>query len=265
MKKFFILIMALYCTAQSSFAQTSTTYEELENENQALKKELAEKDKQLSEETLKEKYRNIWGKGRYTNIGYAISETSTEYSKEKAKFGISVTKGSSFLFPNKPLGGMVKVGFDINWADLNFAKYDKATITTNIGGHDYREELTGLNRWNLLIGVFGIGPNVTVAPLSFLNNAANALKASIYFHYQPTFGMYLNSGGGESEAAYAYCNMFQFGGKITWKVIGVGIEGYWGSGKFKSLSFDEGFNISSSDSKITRKFANTRIYLSLMF
>ena len=223
--------------------------------------------------------KDIWGKGRYFNIGYSIAQTAPENSYiDKGKFGVSITKGTTYLFPKTPFANMVKVGFDVNWMDISVAKY-KATagwenefLDENYD-NDYDNDGDfdiNIGRLSLLVGAFGIGPNVTVAPFASFNNQARFLKASLYFHYQPTFGAYMVLDDGDMEASYAYCNMFQFGGKIQWKFIGVGIEGHWGSGKFKQLEFDmedeyNDFFGESSTGKINRRFANTRIYLSLSF
>lgn len=228
-------------------------------------------------------YKKIWGQGRYTNIGYSFASTKAGGYKDNGSFGISLTKGASYLFPSKPVAGMLKFGFDINWFDISFAKYKSVNREMNPEdffdsdfdddyGYDYGEEDFDINigRMSLLVGALGIGPNVSIAPFSSFNNQARFLKASIYFHYQPTFGAYFVAENGDYEASYAYCNMFQFGGKITWKFIGLGVEGHWGSGKFKQLGFDEEAEdisgiLSTSSNKITRTFSNTRVYISFRF
>lgn len=219
---------------------------------------------------------DIWGKGRYLNLSYAVANTAPKGSSvEKGKFGFALTKGTTYLFPKKPFFGMLKVGFDINWMDVTFAKYNSAAWENSFNydyGNDDDDLMSKFNlgRMSLLVGVLGVGPNVTVAPFANMNNAARFLKASLYFHYQPTFGIYMVTEDGDLEASYAYCNMFQFGGKIQWKFIGLGIEGHWGSGNFKQIAFENedeygDFFGNASKGKYTRKFANTRIYLSLSF
>lgn len=238
-------------------------------------------------------YKKIWKKGRYTDLGFSVAQTALEgQDVSDAEFGFFFRQGASYLFPGKPLGGLVKVGFDINWVDITVAKYKSNYdasddifngLNHNTGGDGgIIDAINNLGRWGLNIGAIGIGPNVTVAPFSMKSNGARFLKASLYFHYQPTLGAYMVSDHGDLEASYAYCNMFQFGGKITWKAIGVGIEGSWGSGKFKDISTlgglfgddeeeanrDEVFGhipSFSESGKVTRKFANTRIYLSFTF
>lgn len=225
---------------------------------------------------------DIWGKGRYTNISYVFAQTGTDFSPvDKGKYGVALTKGTTYLFPKEAFAGYVKVGFDVNWLDVTFARYNSGVegdwdsalpgqnLGSNEGGIFDVDKFLNLGRYGLQIGAFGIGPNVTVAPFNTFDNAARELKASIYFHYQPTVGAYLVSEDGDIDASFAYCNMFQLGGKITWKFIGLGIEGHWGSGNFKQIggNFDDwgGFFGESSSSKVKRKFANTRLYVSFIF
>ena len=233
----------------------------------------------------------VWGKGRYMELGYAWAETAAdgEYANP-GKFGFFIRKGATYLFPRTEgwFGNILKVGFDINWIDVNVAKYKDSTNWDGIQsdnwdsvmpdyGDDYDDEDDGgsilgfdptkLGKWSLMFGALGIGPNVTVAPFAHMGNAARFLRASIYFHYQPTMGMYLVSNDGDTEISYAYCNMFQFGGKIKWKGIGLGVEGHWGSGKFKPFDFESTIEDGklSTGENYTRKFASTRLYLSFSF
>lgn len=238
----------------------------------SLQTELRRRDEQLKSIELARRNNEIWGKGRYTNISYSIGQTALENSSvDKSVFGFSLTKGCTFLFPRTPWGNMVKVGFDINWWDISVHKYNSSeTWEYTTASTDDDEEDFNIGRMSLMVGALGIGPNVTVAPFAAINNPARFLKASLYFHYQPTLGAYLVSENGEAEASYAYCNMFQFGGKITWRFIGIGIEGHWGNGRFEQLQFETDDEYGdyfgdSSSSRITHRFANTRIYLSFRF
>lgn len=206
---------------------------------------------------------DVWGRARYTNIGYSFAQTGDDINPvDKGQFGVSITKGRTFLFPNKAVADIVKFGFDVNFTDISFAKYKKVTNLDPDFSEGEGSWFSDLGKMSVMLGVAGIGPNVTVAPFARMDNAARYVKASVYFHYQPTFGIYMASLDDDMEAAFAYCNMFQFGGKVTWKNWGLGVEGHWGSGKFKRLEFDEGFGFGG---KIKRKFANTRLYLSLDF
>lgn len=231
-----------------------------------------------------ENSKEVWGKGRYLDLGYSWSETAADGENvNSGKFGFFLRKGTTFLFPRTEgwLGNILKVGFDINWGDVNIAKYDNGYNWNGIQSDNWdaivsdngdEGTILGINpnkigKWGIMLGAFGVGPNVSIAPFAHMDNRARFIRASIYFHYQPTLGMYLVSNDGETEISYAYCNMFQFGGKIKWKAFGLGIEGHWGSGKFKPIDFDENVenNQLSSGGRYKRKFASTRLYLSFSF
>lgn len=223
----------------------------------------------------------IWKRGKYTKFAYSIGQSKADGSPlEKGQFGFGIGYGNTFLFPKTPVAGLLKFGFDVNWIDYTIVKYKEDTPLNGnlISGGSSSEggimgKLTNLGRYSMLFGVLGVGPNVTCAPFSSFSNQARFLKASVYFHYQPTLGMYMMSENGDMNASYAYCSMFRLGGQISWKVIGIGIEGYWGSGNFKSLDFGS-FIFDDSlrealgmepGNKYKRKFANTKLFISLNF
>ncbi|MCH5242994.1 MAG: hypothetical protein J1F67_11370 [Muribaculaceae bacterium] len=247
MKKIFLLIASFFIASLTSMAQDATTRD----------------------------YSDIWKRNKYFKFVYPIAQSkATGSALEKGKYGVAIGYGHTFLFPKQPLWGLVKFGFDANWMDFQYVKYhnyDSAGGNLIEGGENFLDKLGNLGRMSMQIGILGIGPNATVAPFSMMDNQARFLKASIYFHYQPTVGAYMMSQDGDFESSFAYCNMFRFGGNIRWKMIGIGIEGFWGSGKFKPLDLngfmddEDDFIIADKPSKVKRKFASTRLYISLNF
>ena len=219
-----------------------------------------------------------WGKGKYLNVGYALSQSGTDFSAvEKSSLAFFISRGRSYLFPAEPVANVVKFGFDVNWVDLSFAKY--ASVDP-LPGHGGESPIPDLGRMSLQLGLIGVGPNVSVVPFGTSDSAARYLKASVYFHYQPTVGAYMLADGGEYDLSWAYCNMFRLGGRLKWKFIGIGMEGYWGSGNFRSIDlmsmlpedaglddFSEilGAPASGAAGKMKRRFASTRFYISFRF
>lgn len=232
----------------------------------------------------------IWGKGRFLRLGYASVQTGDGLNPvEKNKYGFFLTKGTSYIFPKQPIAGLLKVGVDAVWFDMQFSKYQspyKNSVWTSEFEYDdsddyeddYDEGFPGLDMLNKLydnvghmsmsVGM-GIGPVVTVAPFALSNvNIMKPLKASVYFHYSPTFGMYARMDGGDVEMATGFCNMMDFGFNLTYRAIGVGVEGRWGNGKFKPIDFESLFDNggeSLGSSRYKRSFANTRVYLQFRF
>lgn len=230
-------------------------------------------------------FSDIWKEKKYLKVSYDIAQTQIEGSSvEDGKWGFGLTTGRTWLFPKAPVANIFKFGFDVNWLDFHIAKYSSANSGFNMpeGWNDYEDEdnflstLSNMGRMSLNIGIIGLGPNISFAPFSNSWGPQKYFKGSLYFHYQPTFGVYMVSEDGDMDAAYAYCNMFQFGGQISWKFIGIGIEGYWGSGKFKPIMAEFGGDILEGDirdelglpafnNKFTRKFATTRLFVSFNF
>lgn len=287
MKKFITytlaVVLALAVSAPLSMAQErdAATQEEIDSLRQSL--ELA--NQELNRRNLDAKYKQIWNKGKYTMLGYALQDMGTDYNPVmKSKYSFFIAKGTTYYFPKRPIAGMVKIGLDMRWTDISVARFENQNIASdnwdmlgsgsNEDGYDedesdLLERFSNLGRWNMQISALGVGVNVGIAPLSMFDNAAKYLRASVYFHYLPTFGAILVSEDGKTEASFAYCNMFDFGGKLTYRAFSVGVEGRWGSGKFKPLELDidedgEGIGF-DSDTKIKRNFASTRFYVAFTF
>ena len=218
--------------------------------------------------------KKVWGRNKYFLIGYSSLETQVEGGFiNKNKFGFHIVNGHTYMFPGKPICNLFKVGIDLRFADAEVSKLkNDGLFSDNWSGSgdsngDSDSFLDDLGCWTITAGV-GIGPVVTVTPFSFVNNSARFLKASLYFHYRPSAGVYFVSQDGETDASWAFCNMFDFGGRLTWKMIGVGIGGSWGNGKFKpliDLTDEEDSNPGLTAEKYKRKFASTRIYVSFTF
>lgn len=228
---------------------------------------------------------DVWKKNNYFNLGYANAETGTNFSAvQKSKFSFYLAKGNVYYWPkSKPWFGMLKVGLDVRWVDISMAKYKTDTDGTGNGWgesndwntdtdgtvDEWTDKLNNLGCYNLTMGAFGIGPNIGISPFAKMSNGLRHLRASIYFHYQPAVTAYFVSQDGETEFSWAYTGMMDFGGKITYRAISIGIEGRWGKGSFKPLDFSGMFgdeDDSGSESiKIDRKFAATRFYIGFTF
>lgn len=284
MKKILISLMAAVLAMPTMFAQQEESVEVIEVIAEEDVTPVPSAEKQAKAKAANTDFTGIWKQKKFWKLSYNIAQTQAEGSPvEKAKFGFGLTSGRTWLFPKQPVADMLKFGFDVNFVDLQVAKFGSPNSGFNMPEDDDDDDggllgkFSNLGRWSLQAGILGIGPNVSIAPFSRMNNASRFFKASIYFHYQPTLGIYLMSEDGDVDASFAYCNIFQFGGQISWKFIGIGIEGNWGSGKFKPIMaefaddlFDDGglreeLGMQSFSGKIKRKFANTRLFISFTF
>lgn len=287
MKKYILSVFALLSVIFAGNAQdpvnevevveTTTVQQQYDPQYiDSLQQALFKVSNRLDEMDAKAESKKIWGRGRYTRLGYAIAQNAPEGSPvEKSKWSFFYSKGTSYRFPSKAIAGMVKVGFDVVWFDVMVSKYNSpyndedGGWTNPLPSSDNSGEFDlNIGRTTLNIGAFGIGPNVSVAPFVHCGKAARPLRVSAYFHFQPSVGAYIMSEAGETEASFAYCNMFDLGANISYRGIALGVEGRWGSGKFKPIEFGSGdgdnVEIGLGD-KFTRKFATTRFYIQFAF
>lgn len=304
------VMLALLCSAIASAQYSYSSASRLDSIENAISSANA----RVAELRADSVHTAIWKLNASFDIGYSANSTSTDiYKKRNAKFGIFLGFNQSYLFPRRSAwGNMVKVGLNVRWLDLDFSMYDKFTrpidytnsnstgnyygwvsemgTTTNPDAPNYAQ----FSQMSLLAGLFGIGPIVTVAPLSFMNNPASALKVSLYFHYQPTFGLnayrcgLLRSTGenpldgvemGEKElkCEMGYVSLMDFGFRIQWRNFGFGVEGRWGSGKLHAENYYPYYynagsaseinisGVSEGKSTYTRKYGQTRVYLNFSF
>lgn len=288
---FFTAVVAMAAVA----ATAQQTVDTPQNENDLLKRELAqreaelaqrdaqlaERDAELEEIERRKADKAIWSPGRFTKLAFNFASTGDGFNPvDKSQYSFSLAKGASYLFPSRAVAGMLKFGFDITWFDFTFTKYKTPSyglgdgwtsdITYDNGYDDYDDEVEfdlDLGRMSLSLGAIGIGPRVSIAPFASKNNALRYLRGSLYFHYQPTVTAYAVSEDGDAEFSFAYVGMWRFGGCLQYRRIGLGVEGYWGKAKFEPIGlasfYDEGFD--DEGAKIERKFASTRLYLSFSF
>lgn len=259
MKRFFILA-AVVISSLAAFAQTSS--DSVTAQRDSLQNILDRQQRDARE-------KSIWGKGRYTNLGYAISDfAAIDDSPTRSQWSFFVTKGTAFYFPRHALGGIVKFAIDARWFDIQACKLKSSDLKEWTSEIDYSSEedsesdIPNIGKYVITAGM-GIGPRITVAPLSSLKGFGKYLKLSLYFHYRPSYTLYVASESGETEVSSGFFNMFDFGGCINYRAVSIGVEGNWGNGKMKAFNFDDDFNTTSE--KIKHKIASTRFYISFIF
>lgn len=276
-----IFSMCLNLAIAQEPADTTIQDREAMLEQQLSEKEaqLAALDAKLTDIEYKERLKSIWGPGRFTKISYNFASTGDEINPvDKSELSVSIAKGTTYMFPSKPIAGMLRFGVDVTWFDLTYTKYKNHESTASGGwlgsdfngnygyGDDYWEGNRNVGRMSINLGLFGVGARASVAPFSSFNNDLRFLRASMYFHVQPTFSSYIVNDDGEAEGSYAYMGMFRFGGCIHYRRVALGVEGYWGKSKFDVIDFDSYFDEDSdSKRKIDRKFASTRLYIQFAF
>lgn len=234
------------------FAQSNdslqTRIDSLENEIKTLSASIKEKD---NETEKKEKDNSVWGWGskKFLSIGYVSQSLSPNYGDDlKGSFGVSLVSGRTIYLHKKPLWNRVKFALDLG-CDINYTKYKDYEDEYN----DYYEDeempslISGMHQCD--IG-FVIGPSITYNPVG-------DLRVSAYFRFIPSYSMLII----DDEVNSSYVSFFTYGGEVSWKAIGIGVEGRFGNGKYSTIISDD--NVSD----IKQKYSTTslRAYLCFRF
>lgn len=194
---------------------------------QQLQDQISEKDAELQEMKDMERYEKVWGKRKkYTNIGYCIMNLDGMPVPE-SKFGFSYSMGRTYYLHKKPLAGMIKFGLDFSYLDVTVASFDNSNGKGLSFGDDEEALEIDLKR-NYFDYTMQIGPSVTVNPI-------DQLKVSAYGRFAPSASFITMND-------YAYVQFvphFTCGLSVSYKVIGLGIEGRWGKANYKGFSLDE--------------------------
>ena len=193
----------------------------------------------------------IWdGRSRYLNIGYVWQKLKPTYGNLQAEsdYGVSLSWGRTYYLHPRPLLGMVKIGLDWSWLDVNYADY---SLTSKPG----LAADPGIHQVDLGMS---IGPSVTVRPVG-------GLKVSAYGRFTPSCSLAIL--GEETYADFA--GFFNVGASVAWNALSVGLEGRWGKAKYggATLSGEDGEeripDIQGSPSRL--RTSSLRLYLGFRF
>lgn len=188
---------------------------------------------------------------RYVNFGYLTSQEMT-FDNEvlsnlnaKADWGASFEAGTTYFLHKKPILGLIRIGLDYTYFDLQYAQWKYVIEDEEVPVH---------------FGEIGmqLGPSITVSPLKWVH-----LKA--YGRYAATFSGF----GDESlESLYGgYAGLMNYGISASLKTFTFGIETRSGTGKFQEIKTDEeeifGGEVIGDKEKV--KLPSTRIYFGFRF
>lgn len=195
--------------------------------------------------------------------------TGIEY---KSDFAVGIFKRKTFNLHKYPIGDVLMFGLDLNFIDINVARYAKGkglslgSLTNSALGNvtdgnyssmdDYfndaynsapdensdEEDINGmLNRLNvgkyqINAHILGIGPSVKWAPFGAgLNSSLEKIKLTAYFHYLPTLSalVFTSDGDEDNTICGGYMSCWRGGLSLQYGRFGVGVERFWGSGNLK--------------------------------
>lgn len=209
---------------------------------------------------------------KFTQIGYSYNTFSRENGAElKNDLGIFLYSGRSYYL-HKPIGGKLRIGLDCVWTDINYSSFkvnyqkigDQASSQTRgveIESKDYTYQNTTMH--GVDIGM-QFGPSVTY---SFNDD----MQIHTYGRYAPTYSFFYDGDNLQS----GFGNFCVIGTNFSWKSIGVGIEGRFGSAKYKNFDIDDeseadsdlikdGIHLAPNEKGKT-KYSGFRAYISFRF
>ena len=148
----------------------------------------------------------------------------TNFGNEiNGKFGVALVSGRSIYLHKSPIAGMIKFSIDLG-ADINYAQYLPAEGDYNMDSSLTEDIGIGISgRHHLDIGMF-LGPAVSVNPVG-------DLMVTAYFRFVPSYSAFFM----DVDAYHGFTPFFTYGGEVTWKWIGLGIEGRSGYGSYSSI------------------------------
>lgn len=292
--KFFKLTLFTLILAQLPCTAAAQYYNDEQREIDELRQEVAALNEDRAEQQYKEKQKRIWGYGRYKRISY-ISQTMTREAisgmpetKWKPDYGFGLQIGNSYMLPHKPIGGVLKFGIDATWMDISYTRYLNATVgsfatndpgtTGGIPNFNFPENAPETEIMLGDLGVhqatasMGIGLSANVAPFAFSSNTGlQCLKFQLYGHFLMGASaiIYDNPDTNDTEMNFAPVPQWACGLSLNWRQLGVGIEGRWGSAKYKNLVSESDFSSDAANDvehpKVTFKNSAFRVYLNFHF
>lgn len=205
-----------------------------------------------------------------------------------SNYGFSLSNGTTYLWPAGEgwAGNRIKVGVSTRWFDISYVNYsDKIELKGLTGSRGY-DDFDPSDYWydddeeidfdlgvhQLHMGV-GVGPAVDIAPFGDKTNQLKYLRANLYCHFNPSVSAVIyKDGNGDTNASWAFVPAVDYGLEFQWRFIVLGVEGRWGTAKYKTIfSGDEedydisesGISYKGSDNKI--KFTNASFRINIGF
>lgn len=184
-------------------------------------------------------YAGVWKRTKSWGIGFVSSTLHQNGGNLGSEFGFATDLTKTYIVTKKPILGVMKVGIDAKWFDINYVKYKNEVVEYYDDYYDDEEDFD-IGSHNLDIGL-GVGPSLLIAPFSKTNNALRDIRADVFFHFTPSFSMLTLKEDGETNLYYGFNPAINFGVNIEWKMIGLGFEGRWGFPKYSNLNemFDD--------------------------
>ncbi len=159
----------------------------------------------------------------YINFAFAFQEVNFETFTDKAglrdhkmDWAVAAEFGSTFFMHKKPIAGLLRIGLDFSYLDVQYGQIKP-------DGINYEQDSHFAN-----IGM-QVGPSLTITPIRAIN-----LKG--YVHYAPSFAAYAP---GSWETVYGgYAGYITGGVQLSLSAFTFGIEMRSAKANFKEVRTD---------------------------
>ncbi len=213
----------------------------------------------------KTQYEKVWGGRRFLNLGYGWGTLNDVDFNEKynSQMAFALSAGRVFYVHKKPVANMIKFGIDAS-IDVSYAKFkekDRGIYDSDLfyeKSDKDKNDYTSAGHHSVDIGL-AVGPSITINPVG-------RLKVRTFFHVVPSGSLIIADG----DAHGSYKTAFTYGGEVVWSRIGIGVEGYTGTAKYKSVTDEEADDPPSyssvgyiSNEKTKFRTSGARLYLAI--
>lgn len=252
-----VALLAVPAMTVSAQDYSAAEVDSLRNEVRAMRE-------QLDKTEQADKSKKIFGRQKSFHIGMAFNDWKPEdLPKFSANYGFTLGLNKTYFVHKNPIGGFLKFGIDATWFDITYINYKANPIWEGTGDeagdygygydndygydydydYDYDDELEDPNLGSHQIDVaMGVGVSATFAPFYASDNGLRYLKGKVFCRFMPTFSMMLISEPDDTRFNSAFVPYVTFGAEISWKAIGLFVEGRWGSANYHISGVDDDYD-----------------------
>ncbi|MDR2890864.1 MAG: hypothetical protein LBV18_04590 [Alistipes sp.] len=200
-KTLFTILLASTATLATLAAGTASAQTEPQTESREVKKNEFKKREYFN---VNYAFQNLYGN---PNVGDDVKFGTSDW-------GVGFTSGQSYILHRDPIAGMIHLGIDATWMDINVAHLNTTGPSVLGGGNSlYQADIA-----------LGIGLGAHVMPV-------DNIGVHTYVRYNPTLAM---TSDFSSSISGGYASGLVVGAAFSYNLVQVGIEGRWGYGKYKN-------------------------------
>lgn len=203
----------------------------------------------------------FWSKKNSLRLGYDFHDFQNESGAYMPiKFSVGLVNNHNVWLHKKPIGGVLKFGFDHGF-NVGYSMFDTKLPNDNyngplgyigsgsIDGDEYASDMPNIGMHYVSLG-YGLGLSATIKPVA-------QLRLNGYCHFVPSAALIISN----SEINVGFMPYMKYGAELSYNWIGVGVE--WGTGVSKMSDVVGQLLSEDSGSSAKKKYYSnyTRIYL----